>query len=68
MGLKGRITRDITVKECPWLGRDLKAGEKVYENGGLVYGTIDIPIIGDPGEVWPFFELPDDAIEWDNNK
>lgn len=68
MGLRGKLARNVTREECSWLGRDLKAGERVYEDGGLVYGIIDIPIIGDPGEVWPFFELPDDAIEWDKNK
>ena len=68
MGLTGKLARNVTRQECPWLGRDMKEGEKVYEDGGLVYGVIDIPIIGDPGDGWPFFDLPDDAIEWDNNK
>lgn len=63
-GMTGILTRDVTRQECPWLGRDLAKGEEVYEKCGLVYGVIDIPIVGEPCEAWPFFELPDDVILW----
>lgn len=55
-----KLIRDVTAKECPWLGRDFLTGETVYKFTGHTYGCIGpngIAVSGEPGET-PFFELP----------
>jgi hypothetical protein len=58
-----RLTRDVPTAECPWLGRDMKAGETVYRYDGHTYGclTDGIPCTIRYGEP-PFFELPREAV------
>ena len=63
-----KLKRDVTMKECPWLKRDYKAGEILYVYSGLTYGCIG------PGGVAmsehpdkdPFFEIPYGAFEQEN--
>lgn len=57
------LTRDVTMKECLWLDRDFRKGEKLERYTGPTYG-----VIGDgvacrvPGREI-FFEFPRDALK-----
>lgn len=59
-----QLTRDVTKKECPWLDRDFKKGEVVFEYLDYTYGVIGpdgrafTEVIGET----PFFELPNDSV------
>ena len=57
------LTRNVTITECDWLARDMKAGEVVFPYRGCTYGCITpsgraVSLNGD----MPFFELPEDAL------
>ena len=70
--VKWRLTRDVLESECPWLERDYKKDEVVFEcpltiNGGFLLQES----ITCSEEDWtsPYFELPKDALEKiENNK
>lgn len=58
------LTRDVTIAECPWLDRDLKAGETVWRYDGHTYGCVQpsgVAVTLKAAET-PFFEVPRDAI------
>lgn len=58
------LTRDVPVSECPWLDRDMKAGETVFDFTGCTYGCVGpdgIACSERPGE-HPFFEIPRSAL------
>ncbi len=60
-----QLTRDVTQEECPWLGRDFKKGETVFEYLQYTYGCIS-PSGKAFTEVFdetPFFELPIDSVD-----
>ncbi len=54
--------RDVTQKECPWLSRDFKKGEVVFEYLNYTYGVISPngKAFTEVIEETPFFELPND--------
>ena len=58
------LIRDVIQEECPWLDRDYKKGDYVYEYSGHTYGCIanGIACCEVEGET-PFFELPEDALK-----
>ncbi|MFA5098995.1 MAG: hypothetical protein WC461_02145 [Candidatus Paceibacterota bacterium] len=66
MDKKGRLIREVTTQECPWLGANLKKGKIVYRFNGCTYGCIGsgIAVSDKPGKN-PFYEIPRDAVEWD---
>lgn len=57
------LIRDVLKSECPWLDRDMKKGEVVFNYRGPTYGCIGggIACTEKPGET-PFFELPANAL------
>lgn len=57
------LNRDVTPKECPWLARTIRAGERVYDYHGCTYGCIASgrAVTFEDGKT-PFFELPRDAL------
>ena len=60
------LTRDVPVMECPWLDRDLKAGETVWQYDGRTYGCVQpsgIAVTMMKAAETPFFEVPRDAIK-----
>lgn len=59
------LTRDVTTTECPWLDRDLKAGEVVFRYPRYTYGCVSILGIAVTVEAdaTPFFEVPKNAVE-----
>lgn len=63
------LTRDVGREECPWLPEPLlPAGTVVTKFSAATYGCIDrsvgtaVTFNVDP-QVYPFFELPTDALE-----
>lgn len=64
--MKGIITRTITKAECPWLDSDVVAGEKVHKFIGTTYGVVGdgVPVSRVGAMDYPFFEIPQDAVEW----
>lgn len=61
-----QLIRDVTVEECPWLPRDFKKDEVVYEYYGHTYGVISpggIACTEINGET-PFYEFPMSAFDW----
>ena len=59
------LTRGVNLDECPWLDREFKKGDKVYEYPGYTYGCISFGGMACTEE-WdktPFFELPDNALK-----
>lgn len=67
--MKGIINREITQKECPWLEKDLQKGKVVYKYNGYTCGVIGsngIAVTEQPDET-PFFEVPESAIDWEND-
>ena len=63
--MRGVLTRDVMVEECPWLAVPMRLGSHVYRYEGATYGVIapwGVACSVDGGT--PFFELPTDAIEW----
>jgi hypothetical protein len=68
-----QIIRDITIQECPWLPRDFKIGEEVFdatiysmgsENSLYNYGAGAQGISCSEEEgIGPFFELPLDSLK-----
>lgn len=62
-----RVTRDVTVEECPWLFDDVEADQYVFEAKGPTYGCISRngkAVTWSPEGDYPFFELPLDALEY----
>jgi hypothetical protein len=58
------LIRDVPQTECPWLDRDLKAGETVWSYTGPTYGVVSpdgTPVTAKAAET-PFFELPADSV------
>lgn len=62
-GRKFSLSRDVTRTECPWLRRDLQAGETVFHYTGPTYGCVadGVAVTEKSGE-HPFFEVPRDAL------
>lgn len=59
------LTRDVTVDECPWLDRDLKAGDVLWSYDAYTYGCVSpggIAVTAKAAET-PFFEVPADAVK-----
>ena len=59
------LKRDVLMEECPWLDRDMKAGETLYRFTGPTYGCIGpngIAVSMEP-DMNPFFEIPAQALE-----
>lgn len=67
MARRGVLNRKVTRKECPWLGRDLPKGKKVYEYDNYTYGCIDSGGIAvtDKPETTPFYEIPENSVDFD---
>lgn len=70
-GLSGvvQLTRDVSVRECGWLDKDLRCGTRFRVYRGPTYGCISstgiaVTFIGDDDD-GPFFELPRDALRKD---
>jgi hypothetical protein len=62
------LTRNVTKAECPWLDQDFEKDDNVYEYTGPTYGCISPKgkaFSMRPNQV-PFFELPNDAVEYDH--
>jgi hypothetical protein len=62
------LTRDVSKKECSWLGKTFKTGDIVNLYEGFTYGCVS-----DDGEACTldgetFFELPKDALQEIKNK
>lgn len=60
-----KLTREVTVEECPWLCVNLPAGTIVYESFGYDYGCTSeagVSVTLAAGE-YPFMEVPETAIE-----
>lgn len=58
--------RAVMRSECPWLPRDLEAGERLRPYHGCTYGAVTpsgIAVSFD-GET-PFFEVPSEAVTAD---
>jgi len=59
------LTRNVTKKECSWLDRTFKKGEKVFKYTGPTYGCCSYngePFTLEKGQT-PFFELPNDSVK-----
>jgi hypothetical protein len=58
------LIRDVKRTECPWLDRDMRAGERVYAYFGATYGCIGPYGIAVTFKknTKPFFELPSKAL------
>lgn len=63
--MKLKLIRNVTQVECPWLDREFKEGEIVYE----YYGEIDSPVLGmyqvyvtEKSGQTPYFGLPMDSV------
>lgn len=63
--MKYILTRDVTTAECPWLERDYKKGEMVFEYHGYTYGCVSYDGIAFTmvENETPFFELPMNSVE-----
>ena len=73
-----KLTRDLTLEECPWLVEVKLAGSVVYQYEGYTYGVVSSNGIAvyekencrdiESGEIVqrdsPFFEVPKDAIRF----
>jgi hypothetical protein len=59
-----RLTRDVTKHECPWLYRDYKKGEIVFEYPLYIQGNITNEGIACSDRDWesPYFELPKNCL------
>jgi len=60
-----RLTRDVGVRECGWLDKDLRRGTRFRVYRGPTYGCISptgiaVTFLGE--DDGPFFELPRDAL------
>lgn len=61
------LLRDVTQKECPWLPRDFKQGEIIYQYPAYTYGCVS------PNgfaatinfDELPFYEFPNDSVDHD---
>ena len=63
--MKYKLTRNVTIKECHWLDKDMKKGAEVFKYKGHTYGCISYSGVActmEDGKE-PFFELPVDSIE-----
>ena len=63
-----RLTRDVSVRECRWLDRDLRRGTRFRVYRGPTYGCISptglaVTFLGE--DDGPFIELPIDALQRD---
>lgn len=58
------LMRDVLMADCPWLDRDMKEGEVVYQYTGATYGCIgfDGLAVSHEPNMTPFFELPRTAL------
>ena len=59
------LTRDVPRTECPWLDRDYKKGEEVFEYPLYTYGHISLQSVAcsDKDGESPFYELPINALK-----
>ncbi|KKN88708.1 hypothetical protein LCGC14_0245990 [marine sediment metagenome] len=59
------LTRDVSIGECPWLDKDMKKGDMVYEYKEYTYGCITNNGVAcsKEEEETPFFELPIDSVK-----
>ena len=57
-----KLTRDVTISECPWLDTDLPAGTEVEKFHGYTYGCIGSGIAVCFSQDGPFFEVPRAAL------
>lgn len=58
------LVRDVLRSECPWLDRDLRAGERLFRYPGYTYGCVSpagIAMTEEAGQT-PFFEVPREAL------
>jgi hypothetical protein len=64
---KGHLTRNITTKKCPWLGKGLEKGKVVYEYTGYTYDCITSGgiAVSDKPDKDPFYQVPENAVKWD---
>ncbi len=66
---RGRLTRNITLRECPWLEADLKKGHVVYECRLPTYGAMGSGIaVSDKPDKYPCYEVPQGTVMWDDQK
>lgn len=63
-----KLTRDVTVAECPWLPYDLAEGREVEEYHGPTYGVIGdgIAVILDGTNT--FHEVPWDSVDYGGSR
>lgn len=69
MALKGKINRKLSAKEYVWLKKTLKKGKVVYLYTGQTFGCVSddgVAITRKPDKT-PFFEVPRDAVDWDDD-
>lgn len=66
--MTGTTNREITVKECPWLDGDIPEGTNLYRWSSHTYGCITSAgvAVSHQDEQVPFFEIPEDSIDWSN--
>lgn len=68
MTLRYITTRDVAPDECEWLGGPLPAGMVVYRCTKPTYGVVrEFPATFDTDGGYPFFELPWNSIERDED-
>ena len=61
--MKYLLKRNVTSHECPWLERDFKAGDKVYEYRGPHISSDGSKVYCTEEEYdTSFFELPKNAL------
>lgn len=66
---QGRLNRIVTQQECPWLNHDCEEGTPVAEYEGCTYGCITDEGIAVTFENDScFYEIPMDAIAWEESK
>lgn len=64
--IRWRLIRDVLESECPWLERDYKKGEIIFECPLIIQGNFLLQeSITCSEENWtsPYFELPKNALE-----
>lgn len=65
----GVLTRNVTKTECSWLPNDLIKGTAVFQYIGPTWSCITpqgVAVLLDPHEEFPFFEVPINAVVFDN--
>ncbi len=64
----GFLNREVTVAECHWLEENLPQGKKFFQVTGPTYGCIGPKgvAVSEQADQHPFFEVPIDAVTWQN--